>query len=172
MATLIGEDGSFDVPNELLRATIWRAERAAGLVGDFFQRMGLRSVAPNGELEPLVLPASALLELAAALEIAVWRVTGVLDLVGEDVPNSETIAELLKQSLEMGETIDPERLPLTRLAMRIQTWQLAWSGPVFFGAELVINSIEADEDRYIIALAEYLWAQRRSMPRRFNDETT
>jgi len=141
-----------DVPAELVTAIAEDADRDADRVGLFLRRLGLEGSAHG----PLLLPASFLLNLGAALRLLDWELRGLRVHIEEGLPSAQEAvrAAFLAVSAQSNAPISTTGM----LAYRVMTLfieRFAWNARKELDAQVTLE--EADEDRILEELADYLW---------------
>lgn len=112
MVTSAISDGPLRLPEALVQAATRHAERQADLTGTYLHASGLGK---NGEVR---LPAAALLELAAVLELGVWERRSLRPHLEVDLPTYREAANQLAARCMKGPS-EFEGLNATPLAMRV-----------------------------------------------------
>jgi hypothetical protein len=150
-------EGTLRVPDALVQAVTRHAERQADLTGSYLRASGL---CPEGEIR---LPAAALLELAAVLELGVWEMRGLRTHLDVDLPSyREAAAELAARCMKGPEEFGGEdATPLSVRVLRVWTEHFAWDAPEMLDAEVVFG--DAEEDDFVDLLAEFVWAHRNEL---------
>jgi hypothetical protein len=149
------------IPGTLIQAVARDAERDADNVGVFLDvflgRLGLRP--PPAQL--LQLPAAFLLDLGAALRLLLWEQAGLQVPTLAGLPPARQALHDVLRSLPLYATgARPLNAPAT-LASRVLAAfvdHFAWHGRAELDADLLLSA--ADEDAFLDALAEFLWARR------------
>lgn len=143
-------------PTSLVQAVTYEAERDADLVGGFLRDLGI-SATPK---KPIALPASFLLDLAAALRILSWETVGLNPQHIAGLPSARSaLRDVLSSLLAYGNRSGTD--PSTSLRVRVMqafVERFAWCGGIELDADVVLS--ETDNDALLDALADYLWAHR------------
>ena len=150
-------EGTLRVPDALVQAVTRHAERQADLTGTYLRASGL---CPEGEVR---LPAAALLELAAVLELGVWEMRGLRAHLGVDLPSyRQAAAQFAARCMKGPEEFEGEdAAPLSLQVLRVWTERFAWEGPDTLGADIILGDV--DEDEFAEVLADFLWQPRHEM---------
>ena len=141
-----------DYPPELIQAVIFNATFDADRVGSFLTSMGSKL--------PLSLPVCFLSGLGAALQLFEWEQQGIrIHLDAGLPPAQQAILDVFRS--ETGKT-DPETCQRVRKlpseVMRLNVEYFAWTGRIELNADVTLG--EADEDKVLEELADYLWTHR------------
>lgn len=157
MSVRTGYDGTEGAPNALMLAVARYAERRADLIGSYLRSSDLR---PTGEIR---LPAAALLELAAVVELGVWERRGIRCHIDSDLPFYREAADTLVVRCSKGpsEFRGPNAAPLSELVLRVWIENFAWDGPRHLQTDVVVGNV--DEDEFIDLLADFVWSNRREL---------
>ena len=157
MANSLISEETLPFPDVVVQAVTAHARRHADLVGRFLPTCTLI------DGKPIRLPAAALLELAAVLQLTVWEEKGLRPLLDVDLPTSQEAMQQFVDRCTKGsvEFNGPHAAPFSLKILRIWMEHFAWDGPELLQAELMVN--EPDEDRFINLLAEFVWTYRNEL---------
>jgi hypothetical protein len=115
MVTLSTSEGSLPVADEIMRAVARHSKRQADFVAAYLRSPCLLG---TGEIR---LPAAALLELAAVLELGLWEEQGLRDYLDVDLPSYREAADALASRCVRGseEFEGPEAAPVSRRVLQV-----------------------------------------------------
>jgi len=157
MVTSAISDGPLRLPDALVQAATRNAERQADLTGTYLRALGLGK---SGEVR---LPAAALLELAAVLELGVWERRGLRAHLEVDLPTYREAADQFAARCMKGplEFEGPNATPLSMRVFQVWVEHFAWDAPELLDAEVVLDNV--DDDDFVDLLAEFVWAHRNEL---------
>jgi hypothetical protein len=138
-----------------------QAARDADLALDILTRVGLGP--PPGEVR--YLPATFLLELGAACRLLAWEVTGLTLHREAGLPSArDALRDAFWGAAALAaDPSAPDPGPsLSRAVFALAVDRLAWAGPAYLRAEVILDS--PDEDVMVEAMARFLWDHRRRPP--------
>jgi hypothetical protein len=160
MATdLQSTDAIVHLPNALVQYVARDAEIAADLVAAFLEEIGLLKWKPDGTPEPFWLPPDFLLELGAAVQVQLWHVRGVADLLGNELPDLQAHGERLQEIAKRGTAglEELKGLDLSRQVMQVAIRRLSWAAPNILESEVVLSPMDEES---LDKLAKFLWNNR------------
>ncbi|MCY2996059.1 MAG: hypothetical protein NTY19_50655 [Planctomycetota bacterium] len=162
MVTLTTSDGSFCLPDEMVRAIIRNSEFQADLAAAVIDAMGIFKT------KPIRLPAGFLLEFAAVVQLGFWERQGVRQRLNADLLTYSDAAKSLAARAAKGpaEFADLEATPISHLVTRAFIENFAWEGPDHLGADVIIGQV--DEEQFADVLAEFVWQHRRELSTMLN----
>ena len=157
MVTSKTREGTLDLPDTFVKAIVQHAERRALLIIRYLRSTKL------GKAKVIRFPEPALLELGAVLELGVWERRGLLSQLDVDLPTYREAADQLAARCMKGPSAfeEADDAPLYHRMLRVWTEYLAWDGPEFIQAEVVLGDF--DDDEFINLLAEFVWSRRREL---------
>ena len=166
MVTSVTCEGPLPFPDALVRAVARHAERQADLTDTYLRVSGLCRA------EGIRLPAAALLELAAVLELGAWEKCGVRRHLDVDLPTYREAADTLADRCTKGPAKfkGPKAAPLAQEVLRVWIEHFAWDGPDTLKAEIILG--EVDEDQFADILAEFVWQHRHALGSLLMDKPT
>ncbi|WP_165246493.1 hypothetical protein [Paludisphaera soli] len=141
-------------PADLRDATAAEAGRDADRVAAFLRAIG---IAP-APARPVRLPAASLLALGAALRLWQWERSGLDVHLQAGLPSAERALTEALESLGAAEARSIDEL--SRRVVALFAERFAWRGRSELGADVVLD--DPDDDVMLEALAQLLWASRRS----------
>ena len=157
MVTNYSDGNRGEIPDSMVRSAIRLAERQAILVAIFLQ-----SLAPE-KSHSWKLPASALLELGAVLELQFWESQDYRRHLDSDLPSSKKAMvafarRCIERPSEFG-AAQPELL--SSAVLRVWLSSFSWDGPDILGAEAELG--DADDDWLLDIVAEFVWTHRHDL---------
>lgn len=157
MVTSATSEGSLCFPDAMVRAVARHAERQADLTAAY-----LRDPRLFGSDE-VRLPAAALLELAAVLQLGVWERRGLGRHLDVNLPSYREAADQLAARCMKGpaEFDGPNAASVWVQVLQVWMEHFAWDGPELLQAEVVVGDL--DEDAFIDLLAEFVWTHHREL---------
>ena len=149
-----------EVPADLFSAFARDAADDADRVGHFLQAVGLIPEQHGQTEAPVRLPMDQLLGLAAGLRLYAWEQNGLRIHREAGLPSArEVILKVLRSGASMAgpaTTNDGKLLWASVMALFME--RFAWSGRADLGADILLG--DAEDDTFIEALADFLWAHR------------
>ena len=157
MVTLTTSDGSFCLPDAMVRAIVRNSEFQAELTAATIDAMGIFKT------KPVRLPAGFLLELAAVLQLGFWERQGLRTRLPADLPTYHEASQSLAERAAKGpaEFDDLQATPISHLVTRAFIENFAWEGPDHLGADVIIGQV--DEEQFADVLAEFVWQHRHEL---------
>lgn len=140
-------------PPEMICSVAINAQRDAEAVCSFLGELGLRG-RPD---KPLSLPADFLLTLGAGLRLLAWEARGITIHRTAGLPAAMEVIRGAFRSLHNPSQKDP-CLPVRVLGLSVE--RLSWHARLTLGADVLLDDL--DSDSAAEAIAEFLWASRRS----------
>jgi hypothetical protein len=148
-------------PPELITRVVEQAVSDADLTAHILTLVGLGP--PPGEVRRL--PATFLLELGAACRLLAWEVAGLTLHRQAGLPSAQDAFRdaFLDDAARLADPSAPDPGPsLTRDVLALTIDRLAWAGPAYFRAEVLLDT--PDEDALVEAMARFLWDHRHRTP--------
>lgn len=147
-----------------LRAVVRHAELSADVTVAVLDSTGLFPPTPDRQTRA-TLPAGALLELAAVLQLGVWERKGLRPYLRNDLPTfREAASDLAARISEDPDAMkDRGAATLHRRVLGFYLERFAWEGPELLGTDVVVSDV--DEDDFIDVLAEFVWTHRHELER-------
>jgi hypothetical protein len=148
---------------DLIASIIQDAGFMAELTVHYLDRLGLLPAPKRRVTDPVALPGEFLLELAAALRLALWERAGLRDRLDPGLPPAaQALADLFARfgPTPRGARAEGGGAALSGRVFRTTLRRLARDGRSELNADIVL---EAPADEWALeALADYLWAHRRA----------
>jgi hypothetical protein len=157
-------DQSRQLAERVLESIIMHAAYSAELVAGFLEANGLVPPRARRQREPVRLPASFLLELAAVVRLARWEQLGIRDRLPADLPRAASALAALARRWASGlPQGDPPAGPsLSERVMHVWLTHFAWGGLSNLHVDVLLDG--AGEGELLEALADFLWDNRRAGP--------
>jgi hypothetical protein len=144
-------------PPELITRALEQAVRDADLTAHILTHVGLGP--PPGEVRHL--PATFLLELGAACRLLAWEVAGLTFHCQAGLPSArDALRDAFRDAAaRAADPSAPDPGPaLSRAVFALTVDRLAWTGPAYLRAEVLLDT--PDEDALVEAMARFLWDHR------------
>lgn len=156
MVAIPTPNGDIEVPDAMLRGVVQHAQWQADLTGMYFQTWGLTG-------DQVALPANALLEIAAVLELGMWEKLGLRDHLEVDLPTYREAQDAFAARCAQGPQAfeGDQGTELSSRVLRAWVKNFAWQGPELLGADAVVSDF--DDDEFIDLLAEFCWEHRHEI---------
>jgi hypothetical protein len=159
MVAFQNEQGTLQVPNELITALQRHGERCADLIAEFMEERVLFKD------RPVYLPSALLIELSAVVQLRLWEQLGLRSYLNVELPSYREAATALAQRVRMGpaEFEGPNRIPLLLQVLSAWIDHFAWDAPKLLSTDVLIGQV--DEDEFAEVLAGFLFEHHEHLSR-------
>jgi hypothetical protein len=146
---------------EFLAATMLQAHRSAELVAQYLERIGLVPGRRQRMKRPVILPAAFLLQIAAAIRLREWELSGVAQQPLAGLPSSEDVLASAFDFLRAFSTGAAQDEPAPSVSGQVfAVWYryFALTAPRDLGVNVIIGGKPPDDA--MVLIADFIWKFR------------